>query len=146
MNKQDIVSRLLAGESLDAIADELTNSLNDAKAEADKIRQEREEKEIAEKAAAEAKAKAMEERRADMRDVLAAINTYAQKHMNESVATQLGEYYTDFDDAELDEFCNALDSLVVMFQKYEDLEKNLRFPAVRARSQDLDDLIKLFFN
>ena len=146
MNKQDIVSRLLAGESLDAIADELTNSLNDAKTEADKILQERKEKEIAEKAAAEAKAKAMEERRADMRDVLAAINTYAQKHMNESVATQLGEYCTDFDDAELDEFCNALDSLVVMFQKYEDLEKNLRFPAVRARSQDLDDLIKLFFN
>ena len=129
MNKytpEDILSRLQAGATIDELAQEFTDALNDAKAL---------QEEEAKKAEAEARAKSA--RRTAMKNLIDALGVYIDFTDNQ----EYKEYFDDKifeiqeDEEQLDKMCDSIDQILEFAVSLDSMVK-LTFPLQEEESEE----------
>lgn len=101
----NIVARLLAGESVDAIAEEMAETLNNAKAEAARIQKEEEEKQ-----AIEAQKQEITNGKREL--IAAVLGSVADYLTFTQVDTDIAESLRTASDEELDKYAESIDQIV----------------------------------
>lgn len=150
INKAELLARLQNGDSIEDIANEMTDALNAAKDEYIAIQEEKAKAAAAEKEAAQKAETEKLAKREAMFEVLSATARYADV-AGMDVSDLLSIEYTD---EQLDEYCAHVDNLLELVKSLEALEQ-LYFKAPKedesagtasTATQDRDDAewIKLF--
>ena len=150
VNKAELLARLQNGDSIEDIANEMTDALNAAKDEYIAIQEEKAKAAAAEKEAAKkAEAEKLAKREA-MFEVLSAVGRYA-----DVAGMDVSEFLSiEYTDEQLDEYCAHVDNLLELVKSLEALEQ-LYFKAPKedksagiasTASQDRDDAewLKIF--
>ena len=119
VNKAELLARLQNGDSIEDIANEMTDALNAAKDEYIAIQEEKAKAAAAEKEAAQKAEIEKLAKREAMFEVLSAVARYADV-AGMDVSDLLSMEYTD---EQLDEYCGHVDSLLELVKSLEALEQ-----------------------
>lgn len=141
-HKSDILARLLDGDSVDTIASEMANTLNEAKAEADKLQKEAEERRLAEQVAKAKREEELKAKREALSHIVFEIAEYLGKYtsVDEKV---LGEL-TKATDEDIDKYSEQIEALAELMGTLGSLEFSVK-KLPRGKKMDIDRLLNFWF-
>jgi hypothetical protein len=153
---EDILARIQDGDSVDDIAKEMTDALNEAKAQYDAAEAKRQAELEAARKQAEEDARAYqekEEKKILVDNIIQSVITYLEYTGHQDMANQL----IDSTDADVDTIAEAFDAMIELFEMTEKLKvleygnpfnpvgmKKLRKPVQKAVDPTPDDIISEF--
>ena len=152
-NKDDILARLQNGDSVDEIAKEMTDALNEAKTQYDEAEVKRQAELEAARKQAEADARAHQEKEELALNIIEKIVAYLEYNEYQDMADRL----TNFAITDMDKIVDAFDATIELAEMTEKLKvleygslfnpvgkKNLPKPVQKAVKPTPDDIISEF--